>query len=67
MKTTIYQQLKNELKNVSIEAKKQFKTDNPAVRQIINDYADYLCRNNMLTDYQQILLQNYACTLHPKG
>lgn len=68
MKTqTKYKQAKNELLQVSKDAKKQYKNDKPAIRQIINDHTDYLCKNGYLSEYQQILLQNYACTLHPKN
>ena len=65
MKTTIYQQAKRELKDVALDAKRQFKSDKPAVRQIINDYVDSLCKSLNLSDYQRDLLANYACTLHP--
>ena len=66
MKATIYQKAKIELKAVAQEAKKQYANDKPAIRQIINDYTDYLCKDLRLSDYQKNLLENYSCTLHPK-
>ena len=60
-------QLKNELKQISKEAKNQFKNDNPAIRQIINDSADSLCKAHNLSEHKRDLLSNYACSLHPKN
>lgn len=66
MINSIYQTAKIELKQTAIEAKKQFKNDSPAIRMIINDEVDNLCKSLRLTDYQRDLLCNYACSLHPK-
>jgi hypothetical protein len=68
MKTvTLYQQVKNALKNVAIEEKKNNPKDKPKIRMIINNYVDYLSREYNITDYQRNLLSNYACKLHPKN
>lgn len=67
MKNSIYQQAKEELKERASDAKSQFKTDKPAIRQTINDFTDLLCRSYQLTEYQRNLLANYACKLHPKN
>jgi hypothetical protein len=64
----MYQKAKIVLQETAKMAKSQFPTDKPAIRQIINDSADDICRNYYnLTDYEQNLLHNYACTLHPKN
>jgi hypothetical protein len=62
---TNYQNAKSELKNISIEAKKHFKNDKPAVRMQINDSINWISDNYSLSDYKNSLLHNYACTLHP--
>lgn len=66
MKTTNYQQAKNELKEAARQAKNYYTSDKPAIRQIINDTADSICKSMNLSEYQRDLLSNYACTLHPK-
>lgn len=65
MKRTDYQTAKIQLKQEAQTAKKVYPADKPAIRQIINDYADYLCKSLQLSEYQRNLLANYACTLHP--
>ena len=67
MRSTIHQQAKNELRQIAKEAKGQYPTDKPAIRQIINDSADGICRSMRLSEYRRNLLANYACTLHPKN
>ncbi len=66
MKTN-YQQAKDQLKHASKVIKKDFGTDKPAIRMYINDTCDCICKDYTyrLTEYQQNLLHNYACTLHP--
>ena len=66
MKTT-YQTAKTELKREAKGAKEWFKTDKPAIRQAINDHADFLCKSYQLPEYKRNLLSNYACKLHPKN
>lgn len=67
MKTkTTYQQAKADLKEIAYTAKIEYKNDLPAIRMIINDYADTLCKDYHFSDYYRNLLSNYACTLHPK-
>ena len=61
---TKYQIAKNILKSVSLDAKKEFRFDNPKIRMIINDTCDSCCKD--LSEYQRNLLSNYACSLHPK-
>lgn len=51
---------------VSLDAKVEYRTDKPIVRQIINDTCDSIIRDLNLSDHESILLSNYACTLHPK-
>jgi len=65
MKTN-YNAAKNELKEIAIWAKSQYIDDLPAINMAINDGADSIIRNGNLSEYQQNLLQNYACKLHPK-
>lgn len=64
---TKYQSAKIDLKQVAQDVKKEFKTDKPAQRMIINDAADALCKNLNLSNYNRNLLNNYACKLHPKN
>lgn len=64
---TKYKQAKQTLKTVSLEAKKNYSSDRPMIRMIINDYSDHLIKDYSLTEYQSNLLSNYACTLHPKN
>ena len=64
---TNYQIAKSNLKAISQDAKIQYRNDKPAVRQAINDYVDYLCKNMNLSEHKRNLLSNYACTLHPKN
>jgi hypothetical protein len=63
---TDYQHAKAELKLTSINAKKHFKTDKPAINQIINDSCYFIGKNWNLSEYQCNNLANYSCTLHPK-
>lgn len=68
MKTlSYYQQLKADLKDISDAAKRSYSGDTPAINEVINNYADYLCRCGGLSAREQNLLHNYACTLHPKN
>lgn len=64
MKTT-YQTAKNTLLWASRDAKSQFRTDKPMVRQIINDTMDSICKDLNLTERQRDQLAKYACKLHP--
>lgn len=56
----------------SVEAKKQHGNDLPAIREQINDTADYILREMSLrrTDARmrqyERWLSSYACKLHPK-
>ena len=63
---TAYQDAKQDLKNIAIDAKKEFKGDKPAIRQIINDNTHFIAYQYELSEYKTDLLHNYACTLHPK-
>ena len=65
MKNTQYQEAKNDLKNISIDAKKMYKNDNPGIRMYINDSINWVSDNYSLTDHKNSLLHDYACTLHP--
>ena len=65
-KQTTYQIAKQTLKWVSMDAKSKFPTDKPAVRAIINDTCDAICKDLRLSDYHRGLLENYSCELHPK-
>jgi len=74
MTTTIYQNCKQQLKEVAADAKKSYPDDKPAQRQIINDHADTLIRGfwgRTGSDKQKQQYQNwlslYACKLHPKN
>ena len=62
----MYQIAKQSLKEIAKEAKQNYTNDLPAIRMIINDEVDNLCKNYKLTEYQRDLLSNYACKLHPK-
>jgi hypothetical protein len=65
-KETEYQIAKKMLKCVSLDAKSEYRGDLPAIRMIINDTCDSICKDLRLSDYYRGLLGNYACTLHPK-
>ena len=52
--------------NYQLHAKAQYRNDKPVIRQIINDSTHEVCRDLDLNKYQQNLLHNYACELHPK-
>lgn len=60
----MYQDAKNRLKETAKEVKKQFPTDKPMINMVVNNTADSICKEGILTEYQQNLLHNYACTLH---
>ena len=62
-----YQQAKQTLKTISIEAKQNTPADKPLIRMIINDWVDHLSRDYSLTEHQRNLLSNCACKLHPKN
>ena len=67
MKTNLYKTAKENLKEVSKQAKRDFTNDLPAIRMIINDEVDTLSKDYNLSEYQRNLLSNYACKLHPKN
>lgn len=60
----MYQSAKERLKETAKEIKKQFPNDKPMINMVINDTTDSICKEGGLTEYQQNLLHNYACTLH---
>jgi len=62
---TTYQNAKNMLRSHAEYVKVQYRGDNPAIRQSINDYTDSICKDFNLTEYHRDLLSNYACKLHP--
>lgn len=66
-KETEYQTAKKTLKWVSLYAKSEYRGDLPAIRMIINDTCDSICKDLRLSYYHRGLLENYACTLHPKN
>jgi hypothetical protein len=65
-KETEYQTAKKTLKWVSLDAKSEYRGDSPAIRMIINDTCDAICKDLRLSDYHHRLLDNYSCKLHPK-
>jgi hypothetical protein len=66
MKTqTNYQEAKKRLKAISIEAKKRFKRDKPAICQIINESSFFIGQDFNLSEYKKNLLSNYASNLQP--
>lgn len=65
-KQTEYQRAKYALKFEADTAKISYPTDKPAVRAIINDTCDAICKDLRLSDYHRGLLENYSCELHPK-
>lgn len=67
MKTSNYQEAKEFLKGVAKDAKQQFPNDKPLIRMLINNNCYQAEQDYNLTEYQTTLLQNYACTLHPKN
>jgi len=48
-----YQIAKAHLKGVAKRAKKEHPKDIPMINQVINDEADYLCKEGNLTEYQK--------------
>ena len=65
-KQTEYQKAKSALKEMADIVKKKNSSDKPLIRMTINDTCDYICKDLHLSDYHCRLLQNYACSLHPK-
>ena len=65
-KQTEYQRAKSALKFEADTVKVAYPTDKPAIRMIINDTADIICKDLRLSEYYRDLLENYACKLHPK-
>ena len=63
---TDYQKAKKELLSFAKEIKEKYKTDKPAQRMCINDYADNLIKSYQLSNHKANLLCNYCCKLHPK-
>ena len=64
--TTIYQSAKAELKNHAKALKTAYANDFPAMNMYLNDLCDEICKRGTLSEYQQNLLHNYTCELHPK-
>lgn len=62
---TNYQHAKMALKTSADIAKEQYKTDKPAIRQVINDEVHFLSQDFKLNKHQRDLLAKYACALHP--
>lgn len=62
---TNYQNAKQDLRFVAKKAKHDKPKDKPYQRMIINDSCDWISDNHSLTEYQNSLLHNYACKLHP--
>ena len=62
---TNYQNCKIQLKETAKIAKKEFKNDKPAIRQIINDRAYFLTMDYDLSEHKMYLLHNFAGSLHP--
>ena len=62
---TNYQEAKDKLRSFAEWMKVKADGDKPMVRQGINDYTHDLCADLKLSEYQQTLLHNYACKLHP--
>lgn len=65
MKTTVYQECKSRLRSHAEYVKVQLRSDKPAIRQAINDYADMIGRDFDLNEHQKNLLAIYAGKLHP--
>jgi hypothetical protein len=63
---TTYQIAKAILKGAANDIKSTHRNDKPMIRQYINDTLDDICKGMGLSEYQQSLLANYACKLHPK-
>lgn len=64
---TKYQEAKAALKVISDWAKQKYSSDKPAIRMVINDACDSICKDSRLSDYYRGLLENYSCKLHPKN
>lgn len=60
-----YQYAKKLLKERADFIKKEYPSDKPLQRMVINDYCDWLCRNYSFSEYKCNLLSNYACKLQP--
>ncbi len=64
---TDYQQAKQQLSGYAKQAKIEWKGDNPAIREGINNCLDLIIRHYRWTGTRyESLLSNYACKLHPK-
>lgn len=63
---TKYQRAKSALKFEADTVKVAYPTDKPAIRMVINDACDSICKDLRLSEYHRGLLENYSCSLHPK-
>ena len=61
---TIYQQAKATLTQIAKEVKTLRPSDKPYCRQVINDSADKLCKDNQFTEQQRNWLHTHAANLH---
>jgi len=66
MKTTAYQQAKDQLKEIARIVRRTDPHDKPAQRQTLNDCADTICKDFNLSEAQRDRLSNFVCSLHPK-
>ena len=58
-----YQYAKKLLKERADFMKKEYPSDKPLQREVINKYCDWLCINYSFSAYKRNLLSNYACKL----
>ena len=65
-KVTQYQSAKSALRMEARVAKEAYKDDKPAIRQCINDFADWLIKDHNWTGTKyEVWLSNFAASLHP--
>lgn len=62
---TNYKQAKDILRSHAEWVKNLYRGDLPAIKQAINDYADMLSKDYLLSDRENIWFFNYAAKLHP--
>lgn len=55
-----YQYAKKLLKERADYIKKEYPSNKPLQRMVINNFCDWLCRNYFFSEYKRYLLSNYA-------
>ncbi len=63
---SVYQYAKKLLREQADFIKKEYPSDKPRQRMLINGYCDCLCKNYSFSEYKCERLSKYAVELHPQ-